>query len=332
MRRYLIFQVALAFCAVAAPVSAQEDGCNAVGNLETLNGDVTALRNMAPTIRQERATELLGHTGFMRDALNQQGGSVVFGMNQGVMEEFVSDRERILKSVAGGDWDTVQSEIGSERFHQQAARLAVIQDALRCNSDDEEQKEEDKEKEEAAKKEEEEKKAEELKKKAAARQLGPLQALSALGGGMTGSDNTLIQAAILFLLTLPVAAILFFGGRVLRRVWRNTGRKYQRYYCTMEGELSCPQKSRPVTVVEVSRSGAKLASDDLPEPGTAVTLRMPDHKIKARVVWSNANYAGVAFDKLISIRVEDFRAEDKVPDDPPEGSELDAENAAPQAQ
>lgn len=313
MTKRLALLLFLVTAAAGHGARAQDDGCNAVGNLDTLNSDVSALEGIAPHLRSERATELLGHTGFMQDALNAQGGSVLFGMNQQVLKDFIADRERILISVADGNWAAVQGEIGSKAYQQQAALLDVIQDALRCNPE-EEKKPENSEETAAEKKaaEEAKKEAEKLAKIADPKKAGSLQALSAYGSSIIGSENRIFQLIVLIVLIVIAAGLLIYAYKFLRKLVRAEGRRFQRYYCAMEGELTCPDTSRPVTVVEVSRSGAKIASEALPEPGTYVTLEMPDHQIKARVVWSNSNYAGLAFAKLISIKVEDFRVEDYV--------------------
>ena len=264
------------------------------------------MAEVAPNLRQERANELLDVTGFLAGELESQTGSTVFGMNRGVVDEFLDDRERILTDVANGQWADVADEIGSADFQRQAARLDVVTSALRCDEEDDAKG--DPEEEENAQPKE-------------ARKLGQLKALTGVAGNFTTQTQGSQAAFFAIMAILLIGAILYVGTILIARKLKNS-RRYRRYYCQIEGKLIGAGDDIDIKVVEISRSGAKIAGDVLPDPKTDVTLHVLDQAIPAKIVWSNADYAGVAFDKLIKVRVDDLAVEPNAEDGPPDNDAI----------
>ena len=56
---------------------------------------------------------------------------------------------------------------------------------------------------------------------------------------------------------------------------------------------------RPVTMVDLSESGAKLQSDNPPKPGVAGLLKWGPHEAFGQVVWVTGDTCGVKFDRPI---------------------------------
>ena len=59
-----------------------------------------------------------------------------------------------------------------------------------------------------------------------------------------------------------------------------------------------PQSIR-LTALDISAGGMKLAWENAPPRGTALSVRLPQGERGASVVWSNAWYAGIMFDQHI---------------------------------
>lgn len=56
----------------------------------------------------------------------------------------------------------------------------------------------------------------------------------------------------------------------------------------------------PVTIVNISNAGAKVASDVAPTPGQSVEILWHDKAIAAKVHWSKARHFGITFDQPLS--------------------------------
>ncbi len=65
-----------------------------------------------------------------------------------------------------------------------------------------------------------------------------------------------------------------------------------------ETPMRGPQSAR-ITGLDVSLGGMKLAWQQAPPRGTELTLHLPPGERKALVVWSNAYYAGIVFEKQL---------------------------------
>jgi hypothetical protein len=64
--------------------------------------------------------------------------------------------------------------------------------------------------------------------------------------------------------------------------------------------ISTISTSRTVEIVNISRSGAKLHGDNLPETGTDLLVRVGPVDVLATVVWHHDEACGVTFDRPVS--------------------------------
>lgn len=280
--------LALGVLAFLGPMAAQgqDDACNAMGDLDRLDDALGSLEQTPDHLRADRANEMLDMAGSLRSSLNGQTGSVVLGMNQGVIDDFVKDRSRLLKSVAEGNYESARAEIGSDSFQRQTERLNIVQGAMRCDEDDEEE-----ETEQAS---------------GPPKKIKQLQALAANSIGDHDRGPLDIGLLVLLFAALIGAGLLAFGLRYGFRFLRRDARQYHRYFCTIEGTLKSDGASQDATLVEVSRSGAKVAGENMPEAGTPVTLIVPEFSTTGKIIWSNAKYAGLRFDEIITVSLEPF--------------------------
>ena len=52
--------------------------------------------------------------------------------------------------------------------------------------------------------------------------------------------------------------------------------------------------------LDISLGGMKLGLPDAPKPGTSLNLALPFGAVSGSIIWSNAHYAGILFDKHLS--------------------------------
>lgn len=76
-------------------------------------------------------------------------------------------------------------------------------------------------------------------------------------------------------------------------------RRSQRYPTNFPGELTVRVGLVPVTITNISRSGAQLKGETLPLSGQIVTLRARSLDILATVAWSRNGQAGLSFHRDI---------------------------------
>lgn len=97
-------------------------------------------------------------------------------------------------------------------------------------------------------------------------------------------------------------ALALVGGYFIRK--SRTFRKGEmerlpRYSVLVDARIECDNLTTKTRILDISRGGAKIAWEDAPENGTALTLHVGDLAIPSSIVWRNEYYAGLLFDTLI---------------------------------
>jgi hypothetical protein len=86
----------------------------------------------------------------------------------------------------------------------------------------------------------------------------------------------------------------FFGRFNLRR------RAVPRAELALDARLLIGDLQYPTTVIDVSRTGARLTGRDLPQEGEDVTIQIGSLRSPAWVVWSDRDVCAIEFDTPIA--------------------------------
>ncbi len=278
---------------------AQNRGCEVLVQLDRFDTSLDALRYVAPEKQQETAAklvEVIEHLGRKLDPLR---GTVLLQINHEILSAFAADRAEIARSIARDGWASMAAHLESDDFYSGTDRLLFVQEALRCDTEFPSP---------PTTSPEQDPTTVELRAK------GTLNALvlSVVEEEEKKTVDYEELLSVLMGLAVGIGTVAFFTTRKLRRYLKRT-RRYVRHYCNTLVMLSEDGgEKREVAMVEVSRSGAKLSGFDLPLPGKEIELSWANRKVKAYVVWANANYAGVAFDRLIRIKIDKNEADNRV--------------------
>ena len=100
--------------------------------------------------------------------------------------------------------------------------------------------------------------------------------------------------ATLLLLTLALLLTLMEKRDKLKK------RRWKRHACVLNSQMTCQGRSMQTQVVDLSQMGAKIRVDCECEVGTKLELALPEKKVSGKVVWRNANYAGLAFNRRLT--------------------------------
>jgi hypothetical protein len=95
----------------------------------------------------------------------------------------------------------------------------------------------------------------------------------------------------------------FFGRFRLRR------RAVPRAELSLDASISAGDLQHPATVIDVSRTGARVAGRNLPQEGQEVTIQVGSLKAPGLVVWSDTNVCAIEFDiPIAAVEVQQLRA------------------------
>ncbi|WP_299852013.1 PilZ domain-containing protein [uncultured Roseovarius sp.] len=126
-----------------------------------------------------------------------------------------------------------------------------------------------------------------------------------------GSVSTLwnVKSAPINPLTLLIAVL--FSALAVLSIYRLVRQRYQskRRICNVRAMLHHGDLCVETTILDISRGGAMVESPTEEFPTSDLTLQLTDHDIVSRVVWTNSNFIGLSFDKMLSSRVVDEIAE-----------------------
>ena len=77
-------------------------------------------------------------------------------------------------------------------------------------------------------------------------------------------------------------------------------RRWKRHACVLDCQITYLGRSMQTQVLDLSQMGAKIRVDCECKVGTRLELSLPEKKVSGKVVWRNANYVGLSFDRRIS--------------------------------
>lgn len=99
-------------------------------------------------------------------------------------------------------------------------------------------------------------------------------------------------------LLLAVVSVVLAVLGIYRLVWR----RYQstRRICNVPALLLDGDTCLATTIRDISRGGAMVANPAEAFSPTSLTLQLPGHTIASRVAWTNSNFIGLNFDKMLS--------------------------------
>lgn len=100
--------------------------------------------------------------------------------------------------------------------------------------------------------------------------------------------------ATLLLLTLALLLTLMEKRDALKK------RRWKRHACVLNCQMVCHGRSMQTQVVDLSQMGAKIRVECECAVGTKLELDLPEKKVSGKVVWRNANYAGLSFNRRLS--------------------------------
>lgn len=116
------------------------------------------------------------------------------------------------------------------------------------------------------------------------------------GNAITALTWTFASLALVLMILAASAYVLTYWGRPQRKTDRLTR------YPTVIPVLVISEDAPPelIDTADVSRGGVRLSWVNAPPEGTAVTIDFSELECPARIIWSNAYFAGVRFDSLLS--------------------------------
>lgn len=142
--------------------------------------------------------------------------------------------------------------------------------------------------------------------------VGAASAQSTVNGETSGrvrksGDTDVIRLIILTVASGAGVAGLVLAVRFVRQTLffrRHQAERQPRTAISLEIEVGFEDESgtsqrKRLTALDVSAGGMKLAWNDPPGQGTALSLSLPVGERGATVIWSNAFYVGVMFDELL---------------------------------
>ncbi len=95
---------------------------------------------------------------------------------------------------------------------------------------------------------------------------------------------------------LGLSVILWLTTRLVQTLQQRHRRRSRRFLCHLPCTVVRPGVARPGTVMDISQLGAKVfLGHSLPPEVTALDLLLPGQHIRARVVWRNSQFCGLAF-------------------------------------
>lgn len=127
-------------------------------------------------------------------------------------------------------------------------------------------------------------------------------ALSALGISPINGIGT--PSAAFGLLSLACVSLigLGYGTKLRQKRLKRERRRNKRYPCDVAVRVAKTAHISQHRLVDISRSGANMENTlELP-PGTVLELDFGGLARQARVTWSNTQFAGVEFDKFLSVQ------------------------------
>ena len=105
-----------------------------------------------------------------------------------------------------------------------------------------------------------------------------------------------IELGVLAALLLLVAGSLWG-----LQISRGQTRRNQRFACRLPAEVSIGGKRHQVTILDISRVGAKISvSEPVGETASTLELQVGPYWLSARTVWANRHFRGLSFDTVMS--------------------------------
>ena len=107
----------------------------------------------------------------------------------------------------------------------------------------------------------------------------------------------------------PLSLLLTVGGFVLGAlgIYRLVWRRYQvtRRLCHVPAQLRFEGTTAATHIMDISRGGAMIETAADAPAGDSVILEVAGHDIAGRVAWTNSNFTGLKFDRMLPPRVVD---------------------------
>ena len=100
------------------------------------------------------------------------------------------------------------------------------------------------------------------------------------------------------ILTIAVVLMIILGVLKLMRY----GQRDERRICRVPARLSIGGSGYSTIIMNISRGGVMVEAPDTGAEYTEVTLELPGFRIESRVVWTNSNFAGLVFEKKITLQ------------------------------
>ena len=119
---------------------------------------------------------------------------------------------------------------------------------------------------------------------------------------LKGFESQPVTVVFVLVSILALLAVIFAVMKFTRYGQRDT-----RVICRVPANLAVDSEKFATQIVNISCGGVMVAAPDADIENATVTLCLPAANIKSRVVWTNSNFAGLAFEKKISMnKVEEI--------------------------
>lgn len=148
----------------------------------------------------------------------------------------------------------------------------------------------------------------------------PEREAAPLVGFDAGSLNILTVLLSISVLLLTIFAVLKF---------MRYGQRDKRIICRVPAKLQADGKTHSTQIMNISRGGVMVATPETGIENPQVTLGLPDVAIASKVMWTNSNFAGLAFEKKISLQMVEDISKIKATQNAAVGAQSDETRASP---